>query len=190
MTMNAKHFLLKYYDPESKAFAILYKHSQAVADLAVHIAQHSHIANLDLQFIHDAALLHDIGVFLCDAPEIDCHGSENYMRHGILGRAILDKENLPKYGLVCERHIGVGLSVQDIQKQNLPLPLRDMMPISHEEIIITIADLFSSKLHPESYKTMHKIEKNITRYGADKIAIFNKWKSKYKLDTLTFTINL
>lgn len=187
--MNPKDILIKYYDADSRAFVILLKHSQAVADLALQIARHSQIENLDLQFIHDASVLHDIGVFLCDAPEIDCHGTENYIRHGILGRAILEKEGLAKHALVCERHIGVGLTIDDIQKQNLPLPLRDMQPLSHEEIIITIADLFSSKLHPESFKSIHKVEKNIARYGPEKTMVFQKWKSIYKLKTFTITKN-
>jgi len=42
-------------------------------------------------------------------------------------------EGYPKHGLVCERHTGTGITLEMIIKNNLPLPHRDMVPVSMEE---------------------------------------------------------
>ena len=117
-------------------------------------------------------MLHDIGMFLTDSPEIDCHGKEPYIKHGILGRQILEKEGLPKHALVCERHIGVGLSLRDIVDQQLPLPHRDMLPVTLEEKIICYADCFYEKnpnrLREE--KSLEKVSKSISKWGEENLA--------------------
>ncbi len=60
-------------------------------------------------------MLHDIGIFLTNAPHIGCYGDKPYICHGYLGREILDKEGLPGHAMVCERHVGAGLTVTDIE---------------------------------------------------------------------------
>jgi len=52
---------------------------------------------------------------------------------------------LPEHALVCERHIGVGITKDDIIRQKLPLPPRDMLPISLEEKVICLADTYYGK---------------------------------------------
>ena len=78
---------------------------------------------------------------------------------------------------MCERHIGVGLTGEDITAQNLPLPVREMVPISLEERIICFADLFFSKrpgeLHLE--KTVDEVRKNLGTFGKGKVALFEAW---------------
>ena len=123
--------------------------------------------DIDREFVKEAALLHDIGVCRTAAPGIGCHGSEPYIRHGIIGREILEAEGLPRHAMVCERHIGVGLTVEDIRAQNLPLPMREMSPVSVEERIICFADLFYSKypgaLHTE--KSPEAVRKKLVQFG-------------------------
>ncbi len=90
---------------------------------------------------------------------------------------------MPRHGLVCDRHIGVGLSSRDIQQQNLPLPPRDMVPKSLEERIIAYADLFFSK-DPglqEGEKTAEDVRASLSRFGAEKVAIFNEWHGLFAL---------
>ncbi len=55
---------------------------------------------------------------------------------------MLEAEGLPRHALVCERHTGAGLTVDDIISQRLPLPLRDMTPQTLEERLICYADKF------------------------------------------------
>jgi uncharacterized protein len=180
--MNCETILAKYFS--SLALPIIFEHSRAVADKALAIAAHSGLAGtVDLTFIEEAALLHDIGVAMTDAPSLDCHGTAPYILHGVLGREILEKEGLPGHGRVCERHIGVGLTVADIRAQNLPLPLRDMVPETMEEKIIACADLFFSKKrsHLSTAKTLPHIRNELARFGAEKVIIFDSWVQMFNL---------
>ena len=143
--MNTIAIIQKYYEPETKAYQILIEHSQNVASFAVDIASKHPEFMADEKFIYEASMLHDIGIFMTNAPEIGCHGKYPYICHGYLGRELLEKENLPKHALVCERHTGAGLTLSNIRLQNIPVPERDMLPLSIEEQIICYADKFYSK---------------------------------------------
>jgi len=166
----------KYYDPGSTSHMILVEHGRAVAKKALDIAQRLAHLNPDMEFIEEAALLHDIGIFMTSAPEIGCYGDEDYICHGFLGRELLEKERLPVHALVCERHVGVGLSVHDVESLFPMLPRRDMQPVSIEEKIICYADKFFSKrldaLHIE--KPLEAVRLVIKRYGAEKLEIFDE----------------
>lgn len=181
--MNVETLLAKYFTPP--ALAIILEHSRHVARKALQIALHSPVAaRLDTVFINEAALLHDIGVAQTDAPGLYCYGSEPYIRHGILGRAILEQEGLPRHALVCERHIGVGLTVADIQRQQLPLPLRDMMPSSPEERVVAAADLFYSKKKTALAveKSLDQIRHDLGKFGEQKVAVFEEWLREFAIE--------
>jgi uncharacterized protein len=137
-------------------------------ELARHYGKNHSKAKVDLRFIEEAAMLHDIGIFRCHSPEIMCHGSEPYIRHGIIGKRILEEEGYERHALVCERHTGVGLTRKDIAEQNLPLPDRDFMPITIEEKIICLADKFYSKNPKKLFrqKPISKIKKNLKKRGS------------------------
>jgi uncharacterized protein len=180
--MDTTALLAKYFS--KLALPLFIAHGRMVADKALEIARHSrHAEELDLRFIEEAAILHDIGVSATDAPALDCHGTAPYICHGIIGREILEQEGLPRHALVCERHIGVGLTVDDIRRQQLPLPLRDMVPITPEEKIIACADLFFSKkkLQLTDCKTLDQIRKNLGKFGEEKVALFNAWVVEFDL---------
>jgi len=133
------------------------------------------------RLVIEAAYLHDIGVCKVDAPAIDCHGVEPYIRHGFLGRELLEAEGLPLHALICERHTGVGLTLGDISKQKLPLPHREMVPETLAERIICYADLFYSK-NPERLekeKSVEKIRKGLSAFGPEKVAIFDTWQREF-----------
>ena len=174
--MNTVLIIEKYF-PDPYLFDIIVRHSQLVADKALQIASNLDGVAIDLIFLEEAALLHDIGVCRTAAPKLGCHGNEAYIRHGIIGRKILEAEGLPLHALVCERHIGVGLTAEDVRSQGLPLPARDMTPLSLEEKIVCFADLFYSK-YPEnigSEKTIAKIRSNLAKFGEHKVGIFDGW---------------
>jgi uncharacterized protein len=175
--MNLVKIIEKYYDPESIAYHFLTQHSRMVTEKALNIAERVKHLKPYLDFIKEASMLHDIGIFLTDEPKIGCHGDNKYICHGYLGREILEKESLPGHALVCERHVGVGLTVKDIEEKNLPLPKRDMRPVSIEEQIICFADKFFSKdsdfLLKE--KPIERVRNSIAKYGEEKLRIFDKW---------------
>ncbi len=177
--MDPLALIKKYYAPDSKAFKRLVGHSAQVAGLANLVANRLHaLCAVDRSFISEAAWLHDIGIFLTDAPEIGCFGTNPYLTHGILGARILNDEGLPRHALVCERHVGVGISLADIAAQNLPLPLRDMSPQTIEEEIIAYADLFFSK-HRRGARTPAEVRKSLAKLGAGKVEIFDSWEARF-----------
>jgi uncharacterized protein len=175
--MDTIGLLKKYYAPESATILLLVRHSRMVAAKALSIAERVTHITPDLKFIEEAAMLHDIGILFTNEPAMGCFGDKAYLCHGYLGREILEKEGLPKHALVCERHVGVGISLKDIEENNLPLPRRDMMPASIEEQIICFADKFYSKDADflEKEKPLETVRKGIARFGEDKLKRFDEW---------------
>jgi uncharacterized protein len=164
----------KYYKKGSNLYNILVNHSEQVKNKALEIAEKHSELQLDKQFIAEAAMLHDIGIFKCDAPRIYCLGTHNYIEHGYLGADILRKEGLPKHALVCERHTGVGLSLEMILKNHLPLPHRDLLPVSIEEQLICYADKFFSKTRINETLSLSKIRTGLHKYGESEALKFNE----------------
>ena len=173
--MNPLEIIEKYYDTQSEAYRILVKHSRSVADKALSIAKAHPEMNLDIEFIEEAAMLHDIGVIFCNAPDIDCRGSHEYICHGYLGAELLRKEGYPRHALVCERHTGTGISLEMIVDDNLPIPHRDFLPVSTEEQLICFADNFFSKTKLDKEKSIDKIQQSLNKYGESTVLRFNYW---------------
>ena len=175
-TVDYDKIIRQYYNPDSELYALLIAHSRTVADRALEIAKKcsSNFA-LDFDFIEQAAMLHDIGIIHCDAPSILCFGTFSYICHGYLGADMLRAEGYPIHALVCERHTGTGLSLAEIEKQNLPIPKRDMRPQTMEEQIICFADLFFSKMRPTEETSIEKIREKLQKYDNNGVEQFNKW---------------
>ena len=173
--MNALAIINKYYSEENELKHILLTHSRSVADKALQIAVKHPELHLDTGFLEEAALLHDIGIFMTDASGIQCFGTHPYICHGYLGSELLMKEGYPRHALVCERHTGAGMSLQSIIEQDLPIPHRDMVPVSMEEQVICFADKFFSKTHLDREKSVEKALKSISRYGEDGVIRFKHW---------------
>ncbi|WP_300725036.1 HD domain-containing protein [uncultured Bacteroides sp.] len=165
----------KYYQEENELKHILLVHSRSVADKALAMAKNHPELDLDLQFIEEAAMLHDIGIFLTDAPGIQCFGKEPYICHGYLGAELVRKEGYPRHALVCERHTGAGISLKNIDEQGLPVPRREMLPVSLEEQLICFADKFFSKTKLDVEKSVEKARKSVARFGEDGGRRFDCW---------------
>jgi uncharacterized protein len=135
--------------------------------------------NADRTFVEEAAMLHDIGVFRCDASGIECYGDKPYICHGIIGAQLLRDEGYPLHAQVCERHTGAGLSAKDIAEQGLPLPHIDFLPISIEEQIICFADKFFSKTRLTQEKTLEQAYKSVAKFGAESALRFSKWSEMF-----------
>lgn len=165
--MNALSLIDKFYPRENELKHILLAHSRSVADKALALAARHPELGLDLAFVEEAALLHDIGIFLTHAPGIGCTGEHPYICHGFLGADLLRAEGLPRHALVCERHTGAGLSLQDILHRELPLPHRDMLPVSLEEKLVCLADKFFSKTHLEREKTLEQARRSVSKHGEE-----------------------
>ena len=168
----------RYYTPGNDDYRVLVLHSRQVADLAVRLGQRliDKGEPVDLEFVEEAAMLHDIGMCRTDAPGIHCHGTEPYIRHGILGRQMLDAIGLFRHGRVCERHTGAGISAAEIIEQHLPIdPPRDLLPESVEEKLVCYADKFFSKSRlDEPPKTLERVRKSLAKFGEDSVVRFDE----------------
>jgi uncharacterized protein len=156
-------------------------HGRAVAGLSLAVCRLEGLSGDECDFVRQAALLHDIGVCRVDAPWIGVHGEHPYIMHGVLGREILEAEGLPRHALVCERHIGVGLTAGDIVSQRLPLPVRDMSPTTLAEEIICFADLFFSKKPGklDLRASPDRVREKLAPFGNHKIQIFDRWMGRF-----------
>ena len=169
--------IYSYYPKDSIAFKYYYTHCIKVTELALKIIDYNHHLNIRKDLVILGSMLHDIGIIKTDAPEIGCFGDKPYIAHTYLGREMLEQEGLLEVALMCERHIGVGLTRQDIIAANFPLPLRDMVPVTLEEKLVCYADKFYSKSekHLTIPRTPDKIRKKIIKYGTDKLQKFEEF---------------
>lgn len=173
--MNPLILIDKYYPVDNELKHILITHSRSVADKALELARKHPELNLDLDFLEEAAMLHDIGIFKTDAAGILCFGTYPYICHGYLGADLVRAEGFPRHALVCERHTGAGLTLDQIIKRELPVPHREMVPVSLEEQLVCFADKFFSKTHLDREKSVEKARKSIEKHGKEGLARFDNW---------------
>lgn len=168
----------KYYPEGTRLRDILIVHSRRVADKALCIydslSEEMRCEVPQRDVVEAAAMLHDIGICKCDAVGIECYGTEPYICHGTIGAKLLRDDavewgigvdEIELYARVCERHTGAGLTADDIKRQNLPLPERDLMPETMMEKLICYADKFFSKTHPEKEKALEKVRRSMQKFG-------------------------
>ena len=177
--MNPLDIIYKYYPADDALRRLLLKHSRQVADKALAVCERHPELHLDRQLVYEGAMLHDVGIFLTDAPCIFCHGSEPYLLHGRLGAELMRKEGREDLARICERHTGTGLTAEDIRRQGLPLPLEDFRPETEAEKVICYADKFFLKSHPDAEKTAAQVVKSLAKFGPESPAIFQAWDERY-----------
>ena len=173
--MNYQSIIDKYYADDNQLRHILLTHSRAVAVFALRVADRHPELHIDRQFVEEAAMLHDIGIFRCDAPGICCHGTEPYICHGRIGALLLREEGYPRHARVCERHTGAGLTLDDIVTQQLPLPHQSFLPETIEERLICYADKFFSKTRLDREKTFEQAVGSLMKFGAAGVDRFRQW---------------
>ncbi|MDE6718117.1 MAG: HDIG domain-containing protein [Muribaculaceae bacterium] len=170
-TTDAIKLIEKYY-PSGELRDLLIIHSESVCKKAMETLRQSGL-DADQSLVSAGALLHDIGIFLCHAPSIFCHGQQPYICHGVEGGKILRKEGYPELARFCERHTGAGLTAEDIINQNLPLPHIDLLPETIEEKAVCYADKFYSKSgNPMEEKSLDKVIKSMEKHGEESLKRF------------------
>ena len=180
--INYLEIINQFIKPTSFTYKIYLIHVVLVTKKALEIACRLNLSLDQKNFIEEAGMLHDIGVIKVKSSKMDCQGDFPYVCHGVEGGKILKSLNLKPHALVAERHIGVGVSKEDIESQNLPLPLRDMTPQTLEEKIITYADLFFSKRENILWQEEkpEKIIMELRKYGQNKEKIFLAWQHEFE----------
>lgn len=136
LTEERAEKILRKHAPNNQVFQIILQHGKAVQRAALSIARavkkRGH--KVDLELVKTGAILHDIGRFTCPP------GSEDSIKHGIVGGKTLRKEKLLKHAKIAENHLGAGISREEIVKGKLPLPKKDFLPKTVEEKIIAYVD--------------------------------------------------
>ena len=178
--MDYELIIYKYYRDNPELLSILMKHSKAVADKALAIADAHPELCLDRQFLLEAAMVHDIGIIKTDAPDIECFGDEPYIRHGVLGAEMMRAEGYLRHARVCERHTGAGLSLKEIEEQGLPLPHVDLLPETLEEKVICYADKFFSKTKLDREKTLEQAERSVAKHGGEGLRRFKEMEGLFE----------
>ncbi|MDE6290169.1 MAG: HDIG domain-containing protein [Muribaculaceae bacterium] len=171
--------ITRYYEEGSALLDLLLTHSGMVARKALAVADAARL-DIDRDFVYNASMLHDIGIFRCDAPGIYCHGAEPYIRHGVIGAELMRREGLEEYARVCERHTGSGLTAKEIAETGMPLPPMDFLPETLEEKLICYADKFFSKSgDPKEEKSLDRVRRSMSKFGSDSLARFDALHSLF-----------
>jgi len=158
--------IINRYYPEGTHLRDIYmRHAEDVAALAEELRA-AYMPELDPEQVRAAAMMHDVGIFLTDAPGIDCHGAEPYILHGPLGAQLLRREGAPEWmARVAERHTGVGIG--------------DLVPETPLEKLVCYADKFYSKSGDMKRKSMDAVERSMARYGETNLAAFRRLRALF-----------
>jgi uncharacterized protein len=164
--MDYQAIINKYYPEDNDLRRLLVRHSRQVADRCLAIARSHKELPVDVQFLEEAAMLHDIGVYQCDAPKIYCTGTEPYIRHGVIGGDILRREGFARHARVAERHTGTGLPGYE--------------PETLEEQIVCYADKFYSKSSPDRVRTVAEAAQSLEKFGEPGVRKFLEWAARFE----------
>ena len=156
----------KYYPNDDALRQLLLKHSRQVADRCLQIAWKHKELPVDIQFLEEAAMLHDIGIYRCDAPSIYCKGTEPYIKHGPIGADLLRAEGFPRHARVAERHTGTGLPGYE--------------PETLEEQIVCYADKFYSKSSPDHVRSVLETAQSLEKFGHEGVRKFLSWSERFE----------
>ena len=177
--MDYQKSIDKFYPAGSPLRDIYMRHCRQVADLALEINAVKRLG-LESDAVEAAAMLHDIGIFETDAKGIECYGTEPYIKHGVLGAALLRNEGVAEeIARVAERHTGAGLTADDIEKNGLPIPAGDYMPETLLERLVCYADKFYSKSGDMKRKSLERVRASMAKWGPETAARFEKLHEEF-----------
>ncbi|MEU8119948.1 HD domain-containing protein [Spirillospora sp. NPDC049024] len=170
--------------PGAAAFEAVWTHCVIVSEIAERLVEEAGLA-VDADLVRAGCLLHDLGVYRLYGPsgQLDLTG---YVRHGVLGHAILREEGFPEeICRFCSCHTGVGLTRDDIARQGLPVPPGDYLAVTGEERLVMYADKFHSKTDPPTFVSAGTYAGRVRRYGEDKVPVFEAMRESFGEPDLT-----
>jgi len=178
--MDYQAIIDQYYAEDDELRHLLLLHSRQVADRCLQVARNHRELPLDVQFLEEAAMLHDIGIRWCHAPGIYCQGEQPYICHGLIGGRLLREMGFERHARVCERHTGTGITIAQIRAQQLPLPEADYQPETLEEQLVCYADKFYSKSRPERVLSVLEAAQSLERFGREGVEKFLAWSRMFE----------
>lgn len=170
----------RYYPEDNELKNIYMVHARKVTELALEMARRHLEFDIDMQFVEEAAMLHDLGIFMTDAPRIYCCGSEPYLCHGYIGAELLRSLGYERHARVCERHTGTGLTKEQVLANGWKLPVKDFVPETIEEQLICFADKFYSKTkYLETARTMEQVVESMSKISEESVAKVKLWATMF-----------
>lgn len=184
--MNYQTIIDQYYPDDDELRRLLLHHSRQVADRCLQIVHAHRELPVDVQFLEEAAMLHDIGIRWCHAPSIFCLGNEPYIRHGLIGGNVLRELGFERHARVCERHTGTGLNTVPLNKNGEPLLDANLvnsgffLPETLEEQLVCYADKFYSKSRPDQVLSVVDAARSLEKFGHDGVQKFLTWSRMFE----------
>jgi uncharacterized protein len=183
-TLSEIQALHKKYAPCDEVYNLVFIHCQIVCDIAEQLITNGTF-HVNVELVRTGCLLHDVGVHPLFGADGKQRSDINYITHGTEGEAILRAEGFPEaIWRFCSHHTGVGLTKEDVIKQNLPLPVTDYLADTDEELLIMYADKFHSKTTPPYFNSFEWYKQDVARFGADKVLRFEKMAEKFGIPNL------
>lgn len=175
MIMSPFSFIDTYYPDNNALRRMLLVHSWQVASRALLVARRHPELHLDKSLLFQGAMLHDVGIFLTDAPGIHCYGVEPYLLHGCLGGELLRERGRVDLARFCERHTGTGLTQADFHSNGLQVPDVETAPVTLEEQVVCYADKFYSKSSLYRERNAEQVCLSLAKYGDEVVSRFRQW---------------
>ena len=178
--MDVNEIIDRFYPQDNELKNIYIVHAKKVASLALEMARKHPELDIDMQFVEEAAMLHDIGIFMTNAPRIYCFGTEDYLCHGYQGAELLRALGYERHARVCERHTGTGLRSSQIVEHGWNLPVKDFVPETLEEQLICFADKFYSKTkYLETARTLDQVRESMRKISDESVKKIDVWAEMF-----------
>ncbi|NEG88771.1 HD domain-containing protein [Bifidobacterium aerophilum] len=128
---------------------------------------------LDEHLVMIGGLLHDIGTYKVlkhdgtDGEPLKFSG-KRYILHGLLGYEWLLEQGVDEsIAQFARNHTGVGLTRDEVIRQELPLPPADYVPVNLEQETVMVADKFHSKSTPPKFLSVDAYTAKAARFGEE-----------------------
>jgi uncharacterized protein len=188
-TFEQIKFIHLKYAPNKKIFDQVWEHCLIVRDIALQLAETSQV-EVNVKLVEVGCLLHDVGVYSLYGMD-GSRRPENYITHGVLGEQILKLEGYPeniyRFG---SHHTGVGITKDQIVKNQLPLPYEDFVAESVEEELVMYADKFHSKSTPPVFNSYDYYAAYTVQFGEDSVKTFTRLGLKFGKPELSSLVSL
>jgi uncharacterized protein len=188
MTMNDNDFLAlhKKYAPDGIILQLVWQHSLIVKNITSQIIDRKNL-KLNRKLVIQGCLMHDIGVYFVEPckchPKSRKENEEPYVKHGVIGADIIRKEKLSeKLAKIVERHVGSGITKEQIIEQNFALPRKDLVPETVEEKLVAYADMFHSK--KPKFNEYKEITDELSIYGKDCVQRLKEWRKMFGIPNI------
>ncbi|MBT1173118.1 HD domain-containing protein [Bifidobacterium sp. MA2] len=128
---------------------------------------------IDERLVAIGGLLHDIGtyrVFKHDGNDDEPlkFSGKKYIKHGLLGYEYLLENGVDEsIAQFARNHTGVGLTREDVERQGLPLPPADYVPVNLEQEVVMVADKYNSKSLPPKFVSAEAYTRRAAKFGEE-----------------------